>query len=143
MILLFYIPICLFCAYYWGNRTRAGFGWSLFFCLFFCPLIGSLIVSYSRHENKDFVKRKPNVWSILFAIIFLSISIFFLRSIIISCKEYSTTITENIYLKELLKEKLNTIISVSFLCVGFLGLSIYISRFLNLINIDYANNRVV
>jgi hypothetical protein len=37
-------------AEYLGSKRNIGFGWSLFFCLFFSPLLGLIITLLSRKK---------------------------------------------------------------------------------------------
>ncbi|MDR2413635.1 MAG: hypothetical protein LBD64_01445 [Odoribacteraceae bacterium] len=50
---LFWVLICILVARL-GIRRKIGFGWALFFCLLFSPIIGLVIILCSRK-----IKRKP------------------------------------------------------------------------------------
>jgi hypothetical protein len=38
-----------------GRKRKIGYGWSLFFCIFFSPIIGLIIILCSKKKDIEFV----------------------------------------------------------------------------------------
>ena len=45
-----------------GRNRKIGYGWSLFFCIFLSPLIGLIIILFSKKNDIEFIDvRKEDV----------------------------------------------------------------------------------
>jgi ABC-type multidrug transport system permease subunit len=54
VVLFIAIIISVFVALLGSNR-KIGYGWSLFFCIIFSPIIGLIIILFSKKNDIEFV----------------------------------------------------------------------------------------
>lgn len=106
-----------FIAARFGERKTIGFGWSLFFCIFFSPLIGALIISLSKPKDSPsfMLTRKSLIYYYSMSIIYLIMSILSFFYVI----ELST------------EAFLNDVLFFIFLSIGFSGAAIYMFSCIN------------
>ncbi len=59
MAIIFWLILCFFVALL-GNNRNIGYGWGLFFCIIFSPIIGLIIILCSKKKGPDFVEMNKN-----------------------------------------------------------------------------------
>jgi predicted membrane metal-binding protein len=58
--IIFWLIICALIALLGINR-KIGYGWGLFFCLFFSPLVGLIIILCSKKKKVEFIDTEGGV----------------------------------------------------------------------------------
>lgn len=126
-ILFGYLLLAAIVTYIHGRGKELGILWTLFFCLFFTPVVGYLMAYYSpKFKGGEIVVKKETTGSIALTILFICVAVYYLVKLISTAGTPMDSYPSKIlYGKE---ERIGELIGMAFGFVACLGAAAYCSR---------------